>query len=273
MKVDMTQNNIKILDTQRFIMDSNKIPINRNLKKSDEKFSIGIVTFNKRFENYLKPLITKIRQGYDGDIFISVNGNHKEDFDQTYRKELLEFVKQYDNIYVYIHPVFRSLARLWNECILNSTSQYMILLNDDNEIPNSEKFFDDMRIAMTQTNHKIFKVTNWCCTFINKKEVMDIGWFDENFLGVGCEDFDFEIRYFGKYKEHIPNILNIDGYKNIIEQNDTVSNQRRLLKYSKFNYEYMISKYDVVDDKIIQKISDIQQYKSENFYLEHNNEL
>lgn len=257
-----------IFSAQADILDSCKKELDRTVKPSDLPFSVGISTFDKRFNQYLKPLVSNIRAWFSGDIFISINGNNKEPFNQKYRKEILEFVSGLDNVYVTMHPTFTSLAKMWNETIINSTTQHVLLLNDDTII-SGPGFFDDIKILIEQNNGRTFKVETWCCAVVNKDEIRQVGWFDENFLGIGCEDFDFEIRHFAITKNHIPSFNGVRCYSNIIDNDkDILPNQRKFIKYSKFNFEYLTEKYEISDttNQIVFKYKAPPQYTAESFY-------
>ena len=154
-------------------------------------FSVGIVTYSKRFDKYFKPLIKQIRQKFKGDIIVCINGNHHEEFDQNYRQKMLQFLSDYDRVYPMFFTDFRSLAKLWNNCLINSPTDFMLLLNDDVSI--KDEFWKHLSNCVLKTNYQSFKINNsWCYVFLNRFEVSKLGWFDERFLGVGYEDTDFE---------------------------------------------------------------------------------
>lgn len=97
-----------------------------------DKISIGITTFEHRFDQYFVPLLSKIRE-YDNDteIVVAVNGEHNRDFEEDYRKRILEFLSTQRNVYPVFFPRFRGLSKLWNTIIINATYDHILILNDD----------------------------------------------------------------------------------------------------------------------------------------------
>ena len=106
------------------------------------KYSIGIVTYVKRYEKYFTKLIKQIKLlRPDVEIIVCVNGEHEQKFDQGYRSEILRFLSNYNNIYPSFYPNFRSLSKLWNCCLINSSNDNVLLLNDDISIINFFNIF------------------------------------------------------------------------------------------------------------------------------------
>lgn len=229
------------------------------------EFAIGITTYSKRFERFLKPLIAQIRTHSNALIIVCVNGDYNSKFDEKYRREILEFIVQYNDIYISLHPNFRSLAKLWNEILVKSPLDSVLLCNDD--IAVTAQFFDDLNRAIAQNKGKSFKMnTSWSHIFLNRREVCEMGWFDERFLNIGHEDIDFEVRWFNKYKAYFPNIINIKGIENYQDERDGLIGQKKVGKYGVFNAEFFRKKYTA-------KLKDSPQYVYESFYWEHKNEL
>ena len=103
-------------------------------------YSIGIVTYEKRFEKYFIPLIDTIKKYRpQSEITVCINGGYKKEFNQEYLSKILRFISTYPSIYPQVFTKFTSLAKLWNRSILNSTNELVLVLNDDVEI--SEEFF------------------------------------------------------------------------------------------------------------------------------------
>ncbi|MBE6458867.1 MAG: hypothetical protein E7010_03530 [Alphaproteobacteria bacterium] len=249
--------------------------VQNNHKKLKYPYSIGIVTYNKRFDTYFKPLIHAIRKNFTGDIIVCINGTHNEPFDEEYRKKMLKFLSEFDHIYPMFFTDFRSLGKLWNNCLINSPTDGMLLLNDDVSI--TDEFWSGLTAAIIQNKNHSFKINGvWCHIFLNRKEVDAIGWFDERLLGVGYEDTDFEARWFKKYKKYMPQISDVPGLVAISDNSNTVINQRKCWgKYSLFNKEFFIKKFQVKERGVPyeQKIADVVQYPYENFYWSKKHEI
>jgi GR25 family glycosyltransferase involved in LPS biosynthesis len=155
------------------------------------KYSIGIITFEKRFDKYFKPLVNKIKECRpDIEIIVCVNGQYKQSFNQTYLKEVLNFCSKHSNVFPQVFTRFNSLAKLWNRVILNSTNELVLVLNDDVVI--KEGFFD----FIEQKNNFYWKLVLFNSTFehffIDRNFLQSLNWFDERFLGVGREDRDIQ---------------------------------------------------------------------------------
>lgn len=217
-------------------------------KKPDVSYSIGIVTFDKRFENYFKPLITSIKEYRpDVEIIVSVNGNLKSK-NQNYRREILEFLSSYDNVYPSLYTNFRSLSKLWNNTLINSSNHNLLLLNDDVTITSST-FFDQLECQLKLDPTASFKInSSWSHVLLNRLEVDKVGWFDERLLGVGEEDGDFEWRWELSNKKPFIS-KQIDSIINHVEQNDVLDGLKIAnTKYSKFNLNFIHEKYKVDKD-------------------------
>ena len=244
------------------------IALDSTLKRAQKhEFAIGITTYSKRFERFFKPLIAQIRAHSNAPMIVCVNGDYKSKFDEKYRREILAFVAQYDDIYISIHPNFRSLAKLWNEILIKSPLDSVLLCNDD--IAVTSQFFDELNRAITQNKGKSFKMnTSWSHIFLNRNEVCKMGWFDERFLNIGHEDIDFEVRWFGRHKAYFPNIIGVKGIENYCDEEYALVGQKKYgeSKYGLFNAEFFAKKYTA-------KLKDSPQYPYEPFYWEHKDEL
>lgn len=210
----------------------------------------------------MKPLVQQIRNGTDRELIIGINGDYKVNFDENYRADILYFCHMYDNTYPFIYPAFRSLAKIWNEIVINSTSDYILILNDDTEIPDPE-FFNAVQgyIDLLQTS---FVINNIFGHFVIKKqELIKCGWFDERFLGIGWEDLEFMVRYEKVFKRKIFVQNGVVGIKTFFDDADCVENQKKgNKKYTKFN--------EIIYERRLKHVS---QYPHEPFYLTHIDEL
>ncbi|MBR1753719.1 hypothetical protein IJ732_02695 [bacterium] len=252
-----------------------KLIQNKNIDKK-QNFSIIITTYDKRFEKYLIPLIKKIREDFKGEIILTINGNYDETFNEEYRKNLCQFLSTVDNVYPIFFTEFRSLGKMWNCGIINSSKDNVLVLNDD-LIITDKCFWDDLENAIIQSNEHSFKINgSWSHIYFTKQEVDDIGYFDERFLSIGWEDNDFESRYYLKYNKFLNCINGIRGIDNVSDEEDCCVNQKSTGedKYSLFNRRFYENKYEsTLTKRVIQIIPDEQQYPYEKFYREHKAEL
>src|SRR5450631_4078959 len=104
------------------------------MNNSKTKYSIVITTFDRRFQSHLIPLMNDIQNqniSSPVEIIVMINGPHRADFDQVYRKEILSLLSGYENVYPTMFPNFQSLAKLWNRGILTAQHDRVLVLNDD----------------------------------------------------------------------------------------------------------------------------------------------
>jgi hypothetical protein len=245
------------------------------------KYSIGITTYEYRFDQWLKPLVQKIKQlRPEAEIHIAVNGEHNKRFDEEYRKKVLQFISEQNNTFVFMYPTFRSLSKLWNNLIINSSNHNVLILNDDVTITD-RSFFD----SLESVSYDIFKINgSWSHAMFDRRVVDDIGWFDERYLGIGEEDGDFEWRYGNKTQGRsipsvsLPGIINHVDSKNCLQGINVVNG-----KYSKFNLEFAFNKkyeesttgrnYGIMN-KLLKCVSPTPPlHTTESFYWENRDKL
>jgi glycosyltransferase involved in cell wall biosynthesis len=221
--------------------------------------SIGITTYKYRFDKYLKPLINQIRKQTQNEIILAVNGEYKEPFDNEYRKQLLNFCAETSNVYPFLYPNFRSLSKMWNNIIVNATSEYVLILNDD-MIITDENYIKTViqEIEKFQCN---FRMGGHYSRFVIKKDtLLPSQYFDERFLGIGAEDWEYNRRI----RRGICN-MKVSKYGGILNKSDgenSVRNQRRNNKFSRFNLEVYNKNLLPAD-----------QYPFEDFYLKNHHKL
>jgi hypothetical protein len=213
-----------------------------------DNYSIGITTFNERFEEFFKPLVINIRK-YRPDIpiLVAINGP-KEEFDQQYRKQILSFCSKYDHIYPTVYPEVRGCSKMWNSMIVTAQHDNTLILNDDIVI-NEERFFQEIEkcpVGLSMINGSF---SHFTC---NRLEMIALGFFDERLLGFGEEDGDIVYRYIKRYDRWIPNVY-IHGVENVISPCRDKSVIADDGKYSAINRRFMFGtlhtqhKWDITD--------------------------
>lgn len=241
-------------------------------------YSIGITTYDYRFNKYLIPLIDSIKNFRPNiDIILAINGNYKESFNECYRRDILSYCCKHNNIFPIVFPQFRGLSKLWNSILIHSTTDKILMLNDDITI-NSSMFFDDLE---KHTHRNIFKInSSWSHYFTSRNTINDIGWFDERLLGMGEEDGDFEFRYGTYYKTNFPNI-EINNIINHVEYDGACKNMRKVFgkytafnRYFMFNEKYEINKnegkiYGITNVPLVCKNNTPKQYIAEKFFWDN----
>ena len=98
-----------------------------------ENFTIAITTFAKRYD-YIVNLIPQIRNYTDNKIILIINGEKDGEFDETYRKNVLELCAKYNNVYPTMFVETRGLCKMWNTGLILSDKDDILILNDDIEI-------------------------------------------------------------------------------------------------------------------------------------------
>ncbi len=244
--------------------------------------TVGITTFKHRFEKYFKPLMDNIKLFCpDVEVIVAINGEHKETFDENYRKEMLTYLSQKKNTFPLVYPEFRSLSKLWNNILVHSSNEHVLVLNDDISIEDSS-FFD---ILMQNLKPNSFKINgSWSHIMLNRNQIERMGWFDERLLGIGEEDGDMEWRLFS-CNENFENI-HINGIhsNNIDPHKPTNIKSQESKKYSVFNQNFFYLEKMLVDEQngkrcgicpalLVQKDPCVNQYPYESFYWKRKNEL
>lgn len=226
-------------------------PTNRKPQSVDHhllNISIGITTFANRFEKYFKPLLTRIREfDKDTEIIVAINGEHNQAFNETYRREILPFLALHQNVFPIVFPQFRGVSKLWNTIIVQASSDYILMLNDDIMI-HSPNFVDDIKNHIALNNDRSFTINNsWSHFLISREEIDYLGYFDERLLGIGEEDGDMSWRYFHEYRRKLAN-YKIRYFDNFAEK--TVYTYKPVniechsgTKYSQFNRKFIQHKY------------------------------
>ncbi len=251
-----------------------------------ENITIGITTFEARFDQYFVPLLKRIREYTDNEIVIAVNGENGRPFGEEYRRKLLKVLADYDNVYPIFFPRFRGLSKLWNTIAIHATHDHILMLNDDIMIE-SPDFMDDVSDAISRNGGKTFLINrSWSHYLVNRDELDTLGYFDERLLGIGEEDGDMSWRYIKQYGKAIPS-FKIKGFQNYAEE--TVRSYKPVniqthsgTKYSLFNQKFIYEeKYSPVDEGIkgmfdtpvMMKDPGERQYPHERFYRLRRGEL
>lgn len=246
-----------------------------------KKYTIGITTFSKRYD-YIEKLLTQIRMYVNNDIIIIINGEKDGYFNEEYRKKILKLCLNHDNVYPIFYIETRGLSKMWNNVLINSVSDFCLLLNDDIEIRSDNLFRTIEKDIDNYDGNSLIKYNNSFSHFLVNKWLIDkVGYFDERLLGFGEEDGDICYRLLkNNYK-----IINNDVYDVI----NIVSNTRHdhftngIGKYSKFNRDFIYNKKystdfssnykGMFDTPMKENLTNDIQYPYELFFKENKNNL
>ena len=228
--------------------------------------SIGITTFRNRL-NDVKKQIKDIRS-YDQsiDILLAVNNNYGDKMPNDYRKSLLSFCCEYDNIYPLVFPRFTGLGKMWNNLIIHCSTTHIFLMNDDITYNNPMAIFELRNHIQTK---EIFEVNWGFGTFvISKKLAHEVGYFDERLIAYGEEDGDFMRRY-QKEIEKIP----ISGITNRIQNRQEHSYDNKIETFiGDGGHKALINKV-LIDKKEKEKWENKQQYPYETFIQDNHKNI
>lgn len=244
-------------------------------------FTIGITTFSKRYDLIVR-LVEQIRSFTDETIIITINGEKDGQFNDQYRKNMLELCARFPNVFPTFFIEIRGLSKMWNTVLVMSDDEHILMLNDDIEILSSDIFNIVNNHIKSDKFTGLTRINQSFSHFIVSKEVMDrIGYFDERLLGFGEEDGDIVYRLLkhsiGLNDIHSPNIINI------------VSNLRHdhvksgIGKYSHFNRDFIYNKKyksntssnlrGMFDTPMDQTLPDLNQYPTEKFFKDNKSNL
>ena len=161
-------------------------------------YSIAVTTFVHRLDTYYKPLMNALsRMRPDVDKVVFVNGQHKKPFDQDYRREIMRFSLLCPRTYLVMSPIVRGCAFMWNTLVNFTSTDYILVLNDDLLI--QDGFFEDFEQMLQQNSaagDESFRINYSFSHFcVNRNDLLEVGYFDERLLGFGEEDGDWLWRW------------------------------------------------------------------------------
>jgi len=239
-----------------------------------------LTTYFRRFDEWLKPIVIEIKkQRPDIELIVMINGEQDEDFHEDYRKEVLDFLKEFPNTFPVMFPKFRSLAQIWNTGVRMSSYENTLISSED--ITLKDGFFDAYEKNLShslQQNAKSFVHNgSYSCFSLNKLEVIETGWFDERLLGLGHEDGEYCERYcklkgLGSFPTYtVPECDNTLENKKLA---DFIYSEIRLggqelcsqfNRYSRFN--------EIIKPHVSATANMEKQYPYETYYLENKHNL
>lgn len=211
---------------------------------NQKQYSIGVVTYHARFENYFKPLIKQLVQIFpDKEIICVINGHPDRSLQISYLKKAVDFLKQFSNVRYLTYDTNQSLSKCWNQVIILSPTEKVLILNDDTQI--SELF----RIELDNSidSKEIFTINrSWSHYVISKTTIKKVGWFDERFPGIGQEDGDFAYRM-SMLEVDLGNI-NFTGIRNFVAEQENpswseISPVSKSSRYTDINKDFFNKKW------------------------------
>jgi hypothetical protein len=223
------------------------VPMRTNL---NGVLQIAITTYVDRYESFFKPLYKSLRRVFpDISLYVAVNGFHDKSIQDPYlerfHNELCTDDMGLGTFILHDKPV--GLTRLWNELLSQGNCKTTLVLNDDLKIYPWFRAWIEKR----QWNPSITLINgSWSHFFLNKEVLNYVGWFDENFRGIGFEDMDYTARCV--WKGVLIDNLSCQYIRHLNHQPSRTSfdNQSSTLwgpKYSSINHDTFFQKWKVCD--------------------------
>ncbi len=162
------------------------------LKAIGSDYSIGVVTYVKRFETYFKPLVASLEKYFPNvEKNYVLNGFYDQAIQAEYLNNAKQFLKGTSASNVIAYNESQPLARCFNQLILHSTGKKVLILNDDLLV----RFLFRPCLEMQMWPFENGVVNNtWSISWLSKETVRKVGWFDERFPAIGNEDGDYGMR-------------------------------------------------------------------------------
>ena len=244
-------------------------------------YSVAITTFYKRFDLFCEIVDEIKKQRPNVEVIAVINGEYNKDFVEDFRLSVLEYCKKYRNLFPIFFPKFRSLTKLWNTAIQYSSNQTTLVLEDDITI--FPGFFDDYERVIETEDHCFMINAGYAAFSADRVKVDQANWFDERYLGLGCEDGHFSMAYslvhygvadYNNMKRiNIPTLKNDYTLEQIGRVEERLSGQNKTQiwdnRYSEFNR--------VIDDSLRAEIQNPfpkqKQYPFESFYWDNKDKL
>jgi hypothetical protein len=215
--------------------------------------SIGVTTYMNRFDSCLKPLLPKLCTLFPNEqVIVIANGHYLAGEQQEYISRFYGLCSRFPGAESEAYADPRGLSSLWNRIIERSTSDNILILNDDIMIKTGFRHFIDELLK----GHAPVSTINgsWSHFLIRKATLEKVGIFDEGFSEIGGEDDDYLAR------------MAIAGLRSELVTTDTISgrSKRRMRVsglnsygkdmsketggYSTLNTEYLLRKWETADE-------------------------
>lgn len=158
-----------------------------------KEITFGITTYVRRYERYLVKLLEKLHDLFpEVRVILAVNGFYDQNEQQPYLEKIKKDWQHLSNALFIMHRFPKGLAQLWNEIMVSSTTPYTVILNDDLEIVNPFRAWAERR---PWRDTPVLAINGTWSHFVIQRDCYDqVGPFDQDFPGIGFEDFDYEAR-------------------------------------------------------------------------------
>lgn len=215
------------------------------MQEDSPQYTIGVVTYHARFEEYFKPLIENLARIFpDHEILCVVNGHPEQTLQIQFLDAVTEFMRQFPNVRYLAHAAMQPLSKSWNQLIALSRTDKILILGDDVFVGD---YFRESLDACIDAHDMFLINRTWCHFVISKETVRKVGWFEERYPGIGWEDTDYTFRML---MEDLPiPSQKVLGILNLSTDNDNnpgwENPEDRQMKYTSANEDYFLKKWAV----------------------------
>ncbi|MGB8815773.1 MAG: glycosyltransferase family A protein [Minisyncoccia bacterium] len=211
-------------------------------------YSIGVVTYHARFEKYFIPLIKKLTAIFpDKEIICVINGHPDRTLQINYLNNITAFLSKFSNVRYLTYDTNQSLSKCWNQIIILSQTEKVIIINDDTQV--TDLFRQEFETKVLDIPFSIMNAS-WSHFLTSKEIVKKVGWFDERLLGVGYEDADYGLRM-AMLGIPMTNTICL-GLNNYVAGQENpgwknISQKINASKYTLVNFEFFKTKWVTMD--------------------------
>jgi len=232
------------------------------LKSLNSDYSIGVVTYVRRFDTFFKPLVEQLEKYFpDVEKNYVLNGHYDTPAQEKYLKDAKEFLAGKSTHSVKAYMENQPLSRCMNQLILNSKAKKILIMNDDITVGPLFRPFLEAQIW----RYPFFVINkSWCHFVISKDIVKKVGWFEERLPANGHEDGDYALRMgllSGKSvipDQSSPKVYCL-GIKNIVADNEDPGWSKYSAtvagKYATANDEFFYKKWEISKQPLPQSVS------------------
>ncbi len=162
------------------------------LKLLGSDYSLGMITYVRRFEKFFKPIVHTLEKYFpDVEKNYVLNGHYDTEANDKFLKDAKAFLKTTSAQNVVAYQENQCISKCWNQLVLHSKAPKVLILSDDITIGRLFRPFFEAQEWM----YPAFTINNtWSYYVISKDIIRKVGWFEERFPANGQEDGDYALR-------------------------------------------------------------------------------
>lgn len=143
----------------------------------------------REVRNTLESLFGTLPPGAHVPIHV-IHDDPPEELGQESMDVVASLLRPYDR--QIINQDKSSLTQLWNQCILSTRSDWVLIASDD--IKFQPGWYEYLKEQTESGKWLQVMMMSFCAFCVHKSMVLHIGWFDERFRGGYYEDNDWQLR-------------------------------------------------------------------------------